>query len=245
MHMRLRCGAAVALLFSLPAGVLAHSKEDYANMGPLGFMWPPDREWNEEHGMEAPCGTAAGPVNRTEFPLTPSSNDDFVIISPYQNVSSLEWSHVCIDIPGLPEGGQAGQNATLRLHYTAEYIDPNHHHKTKRHTPVNETFYACADVTLVTREVFTFDVPCFNATADYGAPQADHDHDQSGAEESTEQGDGSTSSGSSGLSKEAIAGIVIGSVVGAAVIATVAWYFYRRDKREKQVAQQMANIIEK
>lgn len=53
----------------LLTGVAAHSEDDYEHMGPLGFMWPGDREWSEEDAMTAPCGVSGGVVNRTEFPI--------------------------------------------------------------------------------------------------------------------------------------------------------------------------------
>lgn len=59
----------LAAAAALSAVVTAHSKEDYDNMGPLGLLWPEDREWSEEDDMTAPCGTSGGVVNRTEFPI--------------------------------------------------------------------------------------------------------------------------------------------------------------------------------
>lgn len=47
----------------------AHSEEDLEHMGALGLMWPPDREWSEDEALTAPCGSPAGVVNRTEYPL--------------------------------------------------------------------------------------------------------------------------------------------------------------------------------
>jgi hypothetical protein len=38
-------------------------------MGPVAFMWPADRIWDASHDNSAPCGSAAGPSNRTLFPL--------------------------------------------------------------------------------------------------------------------------------------------------------------------------------
>lgn len=58
--------ATATALFSVVSG---HSKEDYDHMGPLGFMWPEDREWNEDDALTAPCGVSGGVVNRTEFPV--------------------------------------------------------------------------------------------------------------------------------------------------------------------------------
>lgn len=60
---------AAATMLSVGPLVTAHSEEDYDHMGPLGFMWPQDREWDEEDGMTGPCGSSRGATNRTEFPV--------------------------------------------------------------------------------------------------------------------------------------------------------------------------------
>lgn len=60
------------LALTMPRSVAAHSEADYANMGPMGFMWPKDREWvDDAHAMRGPCGSSedVAPVNRTSFPL--------------------------------------------------------------------------------------------------------------------------------------------------------------------------------
>lgn len=59
-------------MLALAGQIVAHSEEDFEHMGPLGFMWPEDREWVEETGMTGPCGNTEGVVNRTEFPLSKS-----------------------------------------------------------------------------------------------------------------------------------------------------------------------------
>lgn len=41
-----------------------------SSMGPVAFLWPPDREWNAQHDNTAPCGSSAGPSNRTIYPLS-------------------------------------------------------------------------------------------------------------------------------------------------------------------------------
>lgn len=147
---------------------------------------------------------------------------------------------MCLDIPSLVPDARAGANATIQLRYTAEYIDPDHdHHRHRRHLPVNGTFYACADVTLVQEEAFSFEIPCFNVTAeqDRDENEEEHGHSHEDDEDEDEDDHDDDSSGSSGLGAGDIAGIAIGSIAGAAVIATVAWYLWRRDRREKRVAQ--------
>ena len=46
-----------------------HGEEYSDTMGPVAFMWPPDREWGAAQDNTAPCGSAANIANRTEFPL--------------------------------------------------------------------------------------------------------------------------------------------------------------------------------
>ena len=69
--MRFLAVGAIALFGALPSSVVAHSEEDYENMGPMGFMWPENREWiDDDHAMRGPCGSSDAPGNRTEFPLS-------------------------------------------------------------------------------------------------------------------------------------------------------------------------------
>lgn len=163
--------------------------------------------------------------------LDPDSNDDFELLSEHP-ISSLDFDHVCVTAPSLPASASADQNATLQLRYTAEYLDPDHHHK--RHTYTNETFYVCADVTLVPADVFTFEIPCFNVSAtENHDDEEEHHHHEEDEDEDEESG------GGGGLAKEAIAGIVIGSVVGVGILATLGWYLWRRDRRETAVAREI------
>ncbi|KAK4192887.1 hypothetical protein QBC35DRAFT_446716 [Podospora australis] len=262
--------AAAATL--LVGGVLAHptgNDGDLDYMGPIAFMWPPDRHWEDEsHGMLAPCGTHDGVLNRTAFPLSngalaleqkqqvydvqisvsfsedPKSNEDFTPLS-LPAIPSLYMSHVCLSLPEGVAAAAAGRNATLQLKYLASYHGDEHSHSHKRHAATNETFYACADITFVETQEFTASIPCFNATAeDHGSWKGEHGHGEEGHDhnsdsEGEEDDDGSSNGNGgsgSGLSKEAIAGVVIASVVGAAAIATLVWFFWRRDRREKRAA---------
>ena len=52
-----------------PALSQDHGEEAATEMGPVAFMWPPDREWGAAQDNRAPCGSSQGVVNRTEFPL--------------------------------------------------------------------------------------------------------------------------------------------------------------------------------
>jgi hypothetical protein len=47
----------------------AAEEPEYDNMGPAAFMWPADRVWSADADNTAPCGSTAGPGNRTDFPL--------------------------------------------------------------------------------------------------------------------------------------------------------------------------------
>jgi len=47
--------------------------EEGSSMGPVAFMWPPDRPWAAEHDNTGPCGSANGPAERTQYPLTQGS----------------------------------------------------------------------------------------------------------------------------------------------------------------------------
>jgi hypothetical protein len=188
------------------------------------------------------------PTNPSLTLLDPSNDTEFQVIVPSSRIQALSYSHVCLDLPSLVPDATAGTNATLQLRYVAEYIDSDHGHH-RRHLPVNETFYSCADVTLVTAEAFAFDIPCFNVTGSYDEEDTEeepgHSHDED-EDHDAEEGHDDEDNGGSGLGKGDIAGIVVGSVVGAAVLATVAWYLWRRDRREKQVAQHiMAESPEK
>lgn len=44
--------------------------EEGSSMGPVAFLWPPDRVWDAQHDNTAPCGSAAQPSNRTMYPLS-------------------------------------------------------------------------------------------------------------------------------------------------------------------------------
>jgi hypothetical protein len=61
----------LALLVALSTAVSgqAHGEEAAEEMGPVAFMWPPDRAWGAAYDNNAPCGSNSGVVNRTNFPL--------------------------------------------------------------------------------------------------------------------------------------------------------------------------------
>lgn len=47
-----------------------NAADDYSDMGPAAFLWPPDRAYSKAADNTAPCGSNAGVGNRTEFPLS-------------------------------------------------------------------------------------------------------------------------------------------------------------------------------
>lgn len=63
------------LSFLATLGALSHAQthgegEEGSSMGPVAFMWPPDRIWDAQHDNTSPCGSSAGPSNRTIYPLS-------------------------------------------------------------------------------------------------------------------------------------------------------------------------------
>ncbi|KAK9453820.1 hypothetical protein V1511DRAFT_512259 [Dipodascopsis uninucleata] len=168
---------AAILSYAVSVNAQSHGEAGAQEMGPVAFLWPPDREWNDNYDNTAPCGSLSGIVNRTEFPLTdgavalvmqdsawdlnvsiyignsdPRSLSDFSRILP--EVSSLEKGHVCYYLPD--EDLRSGVNATFEIAYTA--VDDG----------VNATQYACADVTFVSESEFNYTIPCFNVSlSDY------------------------------------------------------------------------------
>ncbi|KAM0233371.1 hypothetical protein ACHAPO_007065 [Fusarium lateritium] len=199
-------------------------------MGPAAFMWPPDRVWSGDMDNRAPCGSRAPAGNRTEFPMNPSSNDDFDTLIQEKSIADLNPGHSCVKVPDAPSSVSAGDNATLQIIYRADWDAPH-----------NQTFYACADITFVSKADFDFAIPCFNvtelgdddkaagATAD-PSPTATHLHtsDDDSSDEKEQ------ASGAKKLSGGAIAGIVVGSVAGVALIAGAALFMWRRKEQAKR-----------
>lgn len=74
---------ALLLPFLLVPGILAQDDgddvpthgegEEGSSMGPVAFMWPPNRDWSAAADNVAPCGSRQGPGNRTGFPLSQGS----------------------------------------------------------------------------------------------------------------------------------------------------------------------------
>ncbi|RYP72021.1 hypothetical protein DL771_004490 [Monosporascus sp. 5C6A] len=245
---------AVVAAISCSRGVLAQhgSDDEVEDMGPAAFMWPPDREWLSYHDNVAPCGTSSGPTNRTNFPLSkasflsvarderrianptsqpaarlrsssrtshPQSNDDFEVLVSADRIRELDPGHQCVNIADPPSDVGVGSNATLQIRYTSEFDEG-----------VNETYYACADITYVRARDFTYRIPCFNATEEEPEPSPTP---PSPAPAENEDADGI----GGGLSGGAVAGIAIGAVAAVSLVAVVLFFLYRRDQREKRLAE--------
>jgi len=241
----------LALLAASAGGVIAAGDD----LGPAAFWWPPDRAWAAHVDNNPPCGSVDGVGTRTKFPLTAgrialTAQDDSyntVISVSFMNdphsqfdfqtlvqlpITEIDPGHTCFPIPNPPTGTAPGTNATLQIRYTADFD-----------LPQNQTFYACADITYVpASEINQADVPCFNATDpnDVPAPTG------TGIPDNLPGHDGNpplstnkpSSGGGGGLSKGAIAGIVVGTLVGLSLIAGLALLFYRERQRKNRLIRQ-------
>lgn len=172
--------------------------------------------------------------------IDPLSNDDFEVVIAPTRIPELNEGHQCYPIPNPAADVEAGANATLQIKYTSDFD-----------TDLNETFYACADITYVATSQFNVQVPCFNATVDdFGLPEENDDDDDSSTATGTAAGATATassavstsSSSSSGLSGGAIAGIVVGVVGGLLVLAGGFFFLWRRGQRNRRLRQQQANV---
>ncbi|KAH6612434.1 hypothetical protein C7974DRAFT_466816 [Boeremia exigua] len=244
---------AALLSFVAALAVLSNAQthgegEEGSSMGPVAFLWPPDRIWDAEHDNTSPCGSSAGPSNRTIYPLsqgavalsiaddawhvafrlaisdnptTQADFDDQVV----NNISDIDPGHQCYSIDRL-EGIAAGTNATIQLEYWAEYEGENNGN--------NQSFFACADITFVETINFSIKVPCFNVTSDdFNAPTPSASGSTpSNTGLSSSQSDTPSSSGSGGgLSTGAKAGIAVGAVIGGLlVLGAIGFFFWRRGK---------------
>ncbi|KAJ8108042.1 hypothetical protein OPT61_g8447 [Boeremia exigua] len=244
-----------ASLFSFVAALAAlgnaqtHGEgEEGKTMGPVAFMWPPDRIWDAQHDNTAPCGSAAGPSNRTIYPLsqgavalsiaddawhvafrlavsdnptTQADFDDQVV----RNITDVDPGHQCYSIDRL-EGITPGTNATIQLEYWAEFEGENNGN--------NQSFFACADITFVETIDFSIKVPCFNVTSDdFNAPTpSSSGSTPSNTGLSASQSDSADqSSGGGGLSTGAKAGIAVGAVIGGLIIlGAIGFFLWRRGK---------------
>ncbi|KAL4931958.1 putative protein kinase [Aspergillus undulatus] len=257
--------AFVSLIVMLTSLVKAqpHGEEATKEMGPVAFMWPPDRTWGAAYDNNAPCGSVSGVVNRTEFPMVngqlalvtqdeswnvqiavsdknnPTTNDDFETIVAARRISDIDPGHMCYPVPNPGIDTEEGMNATFQIRYTSDFD-----------TDKNETYYACADVTYVPASKFTYQVPCFNVTIDEFTPTngtaSDGDTEGSGSgasssDSTTHDSNTSSSGGGSGLSGGAIAGVVVGCVA-AVTIAAILLFGYRRLLQKYRSLRQRTSV---
>ncbi|KAL6712650.1 hypothetical protein ACN47E_000527 [Coniothyrium glycines] len=231
------------------ASAQAHGEgEEGSSMGPVAFMWPPDRTWDSASDNTAPCGSASGPSNRTIFPLSQGSvalsiaddawhvafrlavSDNPVVQADFNdqvvdNITNIDPGHQCYKIEPL-EGIAAGTNATIQLEYWAEFEGENNGN--------NQSFFACADITFVETQEFDLQVPCFNVTSeDFNAPIPSSSPSSTAGNglSASQTASAEQSSNSGGLSGGAKAGIAVGAVIGGlALFGVVGFLLWRRGK---------------
>ncbi|KAF3911097.1 hypothetical protein AA313_de0205931 [Arthrobotrys entomopaga] len=212
-------------------------------MGPVAFLWPENRPWSAAEDNKGPCGSASGPTNRTDFPLIggavalsiaddawnvefriaygndPTSQGDFQTFVPAR-IDEIEAGHQCYKAPTISTVA-SGSNATIQLEYWSN------------DSGRDESFFACADVTLVSATAFTENIPCFNATAsDFEAPQTTTTVVSQPPEQTSAPVD-------TGLTTGQKAGIAVGAILGASLIIGVAVFFALR-KRTQPVDSEAA-----
>ncbi|KAK4167970.1 hypothetical protein QBC43DRAFT_366997 [Cladorrhinum sp. PSN259] len=184
-------------------------------------------------------------ISFSQDPKLPSDFSSSLNVSP---IPEIDPGHTCYTIPDPPFTITPGTNATLQLKYTADFDRPE-----------NQTFYACADITYILPEEWETllgdTIPCFNASdavndvpapTETGIPTTLPGHGDDGPPLSTGTGVPSTGSGGEvvnsggkgGLSKGAVAGIVVGSLVGVGVILGLAFLFYRERERKNRLIKQ-------
>ncbi|KYK61661.1 hypothetical protein DCS_02804 [Drechmeria coniospora] len=236
-------GLAVLVLASLSA-----AQKNAEDMGPAAFMWPKDRVWSAAMDNTPPCGSVAGPGNRTQFPMSkprphiaesaneswdavlsisylpdPKFNSDFTTLLDTQSMRELDRGHTCVKVPDPPSTVKAGSNATLQIKYVSEFDKPE-----------NETFYACADITYIPFTDFRDRIPCFNAT-EPGRGKAGNKTGSKSAASSSSVPSASAGGSGSGLSGGAIAGIVVGVLVGVCLLAAAGLVIYRRKQQRMRL----------
>ncbi|KAH8674554.1 hypothetical protein BGZ60DRAFT_447941 [Tricladium varicosporioides] len=237
-------------------------------MGPVAFLWPEDRPWSADADNTAPCGSSAGITNRTQFPLDNGAVSLSIAAEAYQvafriayennpttqstfssqivhNVTEVDPGHQCYRVPSTPRTIASGTNATIQLEYWSSYQGG-----------AGESFYACADVTLVEASAFVGSIPCFNVTSsDFASPSTTVSGTKAtitatpSASSSTGPYTSGPSSSGSGLSTAAKAGIAVGSVIGGlALIGAIAFALLRRrgmKKRDSEAESGFNPVMEK
>lgn len=198
-----------------------------------------------------PCGSPDGVGRRAEFPLENATvalvaqipSQRVQVSISYENepkdvaafssliapevVIDLSMGHTCVPVVNAPPSVKAGTNATLQIKYTSTFDKSR-----------QETFYSCADIIYVELSDFKSNTFCFNSTIE--------------EDSKSEKGTGSrpdvvaapkppaapatsaTDSAKGGLKlpNGAIAGIVVGSCLGAGAVASVTLILYRKKQRQ-------------
>ncbi|KAL7922447.1 hypothetical protein ACQKWADRAFT_313027 [Trichoderma austrokoningii] len=145
------------------------------SIGPASFAFPLPRQWNASFDNVPPCGSSSVGL-RTEFPLTngylvftstyetrdlemkishnrnPQSVADFSYLVPWR-ISDYGVGFTCVKIPDAPGGTEPGANATFQIRFASDYD-----------TPLDRSFFVCADITYVEGRDFDRRVPCANTT---------------------------------------------------------------------------------
>ncbi|KAL1880057.1 hypothetical protein Daus18300_001420 [Diaporthe australafricana] len=255
MHFTTTLATLTSLATAARAAEVHGANAEGTVMGPVAFLWPDDRPWSASHDNSGPCGSVDGVTNRTQFPISQgqvalSIADEAYKVAFYiafddepttqsefteqivQNITEVEPGHQCYKIASLPSTAAAGTNATIQLAYWADYEGEN--------GGKNETFYACADITLVEAADFTAQVPCFNVTSadfDSGDATATETVATATVTPTSAAAASSDGSGSGGLSKGAVAGIAVGTIVGSlAVVGAFAFMLLRRRRSSAAAA---------
>lgn len=97
------------LLFALYAAQSSLAQDDHGEeaakeMGPVAFMWPPDREWGAAQDNHPPCGSAQSVVERTDFPLRKYKER---LLREYRLIGSSQWPN-CSRVSRRIMGDQCG-----------------------------------------------------------------------------------------------------------------------------------------
>ncbi|EPS35786.1 hypothetical protein H072_10703 [Dactylellina haptotyla CBS 200.50] len=233
--------AAALSAIAAPVAAQVHGEgEQGSSMGPVAFLWPEDRPWSAAEDNKAPCGSSSGPTTRTDFPLiggavalsiaddawnvvfriaygsNPTTQGDFQTFVPAK-VNAIEAGHQCYKAPTIANSF-SGSNATIQMEYWSN------------DSGRDESFYACADITLVSATTFDDTIPCFNVTAsEFEAPQATETVVTQAPEQTSAP---SASSVDTGLTTGQTAGIAVGSILGASLIIGIAVFFAFRKRSQ-------------
>ncbi|RYO92368.1 hypothetical protein DL766_000336 [Monosporascus sp. MC13-8B] len=204
-------GVVAAIWCSGPGSAQHGSDNEVEDMGPAAFTGGQVAlvQQDESFGVQIAIS----------YQDDPQSNDDFEVLVSADRITELDPGHQCVNIADPPSDVGAGSNATLQIRYTSEFDKG-----------VNETYYACADITYVRARDFTYRIPCFNATEEEPEPSPAPSPPAPAENEDTGGGGG-------GLPGGAVAGIAIGAVAAVSLVAVVLFFLYRRDQREKRLAE--------